>query len=576
MIKKVKWKRIVAVCFVMVLTVVLLSPAGAVTYPDTEDHWGRELVDKWSDAGVIIGTSTFDNTTFTTRTSFNPDAALTRGEFAKILEEIFGWDKMAGNTFVDLKYAADGSTYTSDVAMYSAVLKAVAAGVMQGNSLMIRPFDDITREEACVMLCRAFSIRTKSAVTSFSDDSDISDYARAAVSTIIGAGYMTGYSDGTLRPKGAISRIQILAVLDKMIPDYEILSERLAQGDITRNYTDITVTSVPTFNSGFVETDNDGFITTEAAGSKDLIIRFWYPQNVEAGEPVPVLLYTFGGAWIMGDRSSIDPYLVKYMLEHGVAVASLTYRLETEAIYPYCMYDLQAQIRYLRINADELGINPDNLGITGPSAGGYWAAQMAVTGNEADHQDPGYVTFEGDDRSVSTELNYCGWQYGCCNMLTCFEDVDYRIHDYWENWSYHDSPAGCDPALFGTDDVAGYSAVNEATGEVVKGVSTALLRDIYERNDTDHELWWLVERFVSGSPIFWVDENDPVFFIYHGTNDPLCPVQQAIDMYGALETAGVEGNVFRLCEGMGHGSFTHPVYYLEMLQWMVDQAYTTT
>ena len=435
-------KKVISLALIILLAITIGLPTSAVSFPDTEGHWAEEIVDKWSDAGVISGTSVFDYTTYTYSTSFNPDEALKRGEMAEILEEIFGWDEMAENTFSDLEYAEDGTTYLSDVSMYAAILKAVAADVMNGYNFHIEPFDSITREDACVMLCRAFEIETSTQATGFSDDADISSYAKAAVSAITGAGYMTGYEDGTLEPKGTITRAEILAVLDRMIPDYEVLAERLAQGDITQNYTDITVTTVPTFDSGFVETDDDGSITTEATGSKDLVIRFWYPQDVEENETVPVLLYTFGGAWIMGDRTSINSFLVEYMLEQGVAVASLTYRLETEVIYPYCMYDLQAQIRYLRINAAELGIDPDSFGITGASAGGYWAAQMAVTGNETDHQDPCYVTFEGDDRTVSTELSYCGWQYGCSNMLTCFEDVDYRIHDYWSNWGYHDSPAG--------------------------------------------------------------------------------------------------------------------------------------
>lgn len=556
-----------------VVMVLCLCQGALAAFEDTDGHWAQASIDKWSSAGVIGGVTTTDRATGKSTSTFSPDANLTRGDLAKALNQIFDWDKMAENKFYDLKYAADGKTYLTDMDLYESILKAYAAGVVTGTpDYKVMPFAAVTRQDACVMLCRAFGISADGKSTSFTDNASISTYALGAVAAMSKAGYVAGYADGSFRPQGNITRAEFCALLDKLSASFTVLTDRLAKKDAYAAYKDITVATVPTYKSGWVETDASGKITTASTGTKDLIIRFWYPENVKAGEKVPLLIYTHGGAWLSGDRSRADKYMVNYMLEHGVAVASLTYRLEQEAVYPYSMYDLQAQIRYLRLNADALGIDAKSFGITGSSAGGYWAAQMAVTGNSRDHQDPGYVTFPGDDRSTSTELQYCGWQYGCCNMLTCFEQVDYRIWSYWEDWDYHDRPIGADPSLFGTDDVPGYSFTNEGTGVTYSGVSTALLRQIWRDNDTSSPLWWLVERFESGSPIFSVDKDDPPFFFYHGTADPLCPVQQAVDMYGALIAAGVKGNEFRLCEGMGHGQYMHPQYYLELLQWMVDQA----
>ncbi len=560
-------KRAAGLILAAALAVSLFSAALAAN--DAENHWAGESITRWTEAGVLESDTDTDGSEL-----YRPDDALTRGELAKALNQIFGWTEMAENKFYDLTYAEDGVTYLSDVELYQAVLKANAAGVLLGtDDFNVLPYAEITRQDACVMLCRAFEIEESASAISFTDAVEIADYAEGAVSALCAAGYISGFEDGSFRPNSSITRAEICAIFDKLEADYKVLAARAEKGDIVNNWTDITVTTVDTYDSGWIETDSEGNITTEATGTKDLVIRLWYPDNVEEGAEVPVLLYTFGGAWISGDRTKINSYLVETMLNNGIAVASLTYRWEQEAIFPYSMYDLQAQIRYLRINASELGLDADSFGITGVSAGGYWATQMAVTGNEADLQDPGYVTFDGDDRSVSTELQYCGWQYGCANMLTCFEDVDYRIHSYWDNWSYHDKPTGCDPALFGTDDIEGYSYVNEATGEVFDGVSTSLLREIWRSGDTEHELWWLVERFIDGSPIFHVDADDPSFFFYHGTNDPLCPVQQAFDMYAALIEAGVEGNELRLCEGMGHGAYTHPQYYTELLDWLAEQAW---
>ena len=82
----------------------------------------------------------------------------------------------------------------------------------------------------------------------------------------------------------------------------------------------------------------------------------------------------------------------------------------------------------------------------------------------------------------------------------------------------------------------------------------------------------MIDRFVKGSPIFNIDKDDPSFFFYHGTYDYFCPINQAEDMYGALCSAGVENNVFRVCEGMWHGFYEHPQYYNEMMEWMLERA----
>ncbi|MBP1157615.1 MULTISPECIES: S-layer homology domain-containing protein [unclassified Paenibacillus] len=47
----------------------------------------------------------------------------------------------------------------------------------------------------------------------YSDNSDISEWAKAVVSTATSAGLMNGYEDGTLKPKGNTTRAETVTVM---------------------------------------------------------------------------------------------------------------------------------------------------------------------------------------------------------------------------------------------------------------------------------------------------------------------------------------------------------------------------
>ncbi len=554
--------------FTPLVSLALLLSMSLPAFASSADHWAASVYEKWVEAGVISDTEDFAKI----------DAPVTRSALVQILDEVldWSWDIMAENTFRDLIYLEDGTTYLSDFELYTDVLKAVGAGVIAGTPEHdILPFQPVSRQDACVILRQAFQLPAAEDAELFADDGEIADYAKQAVYAVSSLGYVTGKGGGNFDPQGTITYAELSIILNNLAADYPQVAQRVERDKTDWIYdksTEITVATVDTYagdtsvmipdsltyEGGWVETNSAGEIITPATGTKDLNIRLWVPEGTQPGDDLPVLLYTFGGSWIRGDNTSIDPMMVEYMVENGVAVAALTYRYEHEACFPYPLYDLQAQIRYLKINAHELGLDADNMGVTGNSAGGYWAAELAVTGNEAELQDPGYVTFEGDRLGMLTTIDYCGCMYGCFNMMNCADYVDYRIQDYQAAQNQHSRPISNDPNVMGT---------------AAAGYSTLQIVDAYENGTDDPDLAVMVQRFVDGSPIFWVDADDPSFFFYHGTADALCPINQATEMFGTLCAAGVDNCVFRVCEGMGHGSSKqHLQYYQEMLEWMLERA----
>jgi dipeptidyl aminopeptidase/acylaminoacyl peptidase len=54
------------------------------------------------------------------------------------------------------------------------------------------------------------------------------------------------------------------------------------------------------------------------------------------------------------------------------------------------------------------------------------------------------------------------------------------------------------------------------------------------------------------SPVFFVDANDPPLLLLHGDRDPQMPINQAHELQGAYENAGLPVT-FKVIHGSGHG-----------------------
>lgn len=59
------------------------------------------------------------------------------------------------------------------------------------------------------------------------------------------------------------------------------------------------------------------------------------------------------------------------------------------------------------------------------------------------------------------------------------------------------------------------------------------------------------ETYRRASPVTYISEDDPPFFIYHGGSDLLVPVDHAQDLHSALRAQGIHSELFIL-KGRGH------------------------
>jgi acetyl esterase/lipase len=99
--------------------------------------------------------------------------------------------------------------------------------------------------------------------------------------------------------------------------------------------------------------------------------------------PAPVLIHLHGGGWWRGEKGQQARPLLRHMVRSGWVVLAATYRLSPEATFPDHLHDVERLIAWAKANADELGIDPGFVAVTGGSAGGHLAALAGLGNGEA-------------------------------------------------------------------------------------------------------------------------------------------------------------------------------------------------
>ena len=125
-----------------------------------------------------------------------------------------------------------------------------------------------------------------------------------------------------------------------------------------------------------------------------------------AGQRVPAVLYVHGGGWVGGDKAGfLGDGVATMLFQLGFAVGSVNYRLAPEHHYPAQINDCKLAVRYLRSQADALGIDPDRIGVMGGSAGGHLVLLMGLAGPDDGLEGPGLEAYSS---SVLSVVNYFG------------------------------------------------------------------------------------------------------------------------------------------------------------------------
>ncbi|MEM9252675.1 MAG: alpha/beta hydrolase [Planctomycetota bacterium] len=105
-------------------------------------------------------------------------------------------------------------------------------------------------------------------------------------------------------------------------------------------------------------------------------------------EPTPLAIYIHGGGFTGGSRRSINPGMLNALLDAGISVAALDYRLLQDARLPAAHEDVVRAVQKLRHNADRLNLDPTRFGGFGGSAGAQLVMYLAYHEDFADPDHP--------------------------------------------------------------------------------------------------------------------------------------------------------------------------------------------
>lgn len=95
--------------------------------------------------------------------------------------------------------------------------------------------------------------------------------------------------------------------------------------------------------------------------------------------PLPAIMYIHGGGFVAGDKRHRRGVSCWYAGQ-GAFVFNVNYGLCPRFGYPQPLVHLVRAVNYIAGRASELGIDMNRFIVTGDSAGGYYAAMLAVAG----------------------------------------------------------------------------------------------------------------------------------------------------------------------------------------------------
>lgn len=175
-------------------------------------------------------------------------------------------------------------------------------------------------------------------------------------------------------------------------------------------------------------------------GHPDVVVRVHRPRGADG--PLPCLYSIHGGGYVIGSYTMDDPRFDDWCPRFGCVGVSVEYRLSPETAYPGPLDDCYLGLRWVHQHHQELGVDPDRIGITGVSAGGGLAAALALLA-----RDRGEVPVQ--------------FQLLDCPMLDDRQVTPSSRLDGLQIWTRESNTFGWRSYLgdrYGTDDVPAYAA----------------------------------------------------------------------------------------------------------------------
>ncbi|MFA9424176.1 MAG: S-layer homology domain-containing protein, partial [Sedimentibacter sp.] len=193
-------KKTISLLLVFFMTFTIAIPSNAYGLETEYDELTEKLGQLLDENGLAAGNS---------GGSFNPDGNATRAEFVTMANNLFEFSEISDINFADVN-ANDW--------YYPEVQKAFNAGYTVGvKETMFAPNDDLTREQAAVMISRIMKLESDTAAADvFTDKSQISNWALGLVGAAAKAEIFKGCDDNSFKPQNPITVAEAVIVFDRV------------------------------------------------------------------------------------------------------------------------------------------------------------------------------------------------------------------------------------------------------------------------------------------------------------------------------------------------------------------------
>lgn len=202
------------------------------------------------------------------------------------------------------------------------------------------------------------------------------------------------------------------------------------------------------------------------------------------------IAFMVSGGWKSQKAGEPPAWLMAPLLNRGYTIFAVCHISQPESTVPEIIDDMHRSIRFIRLHANEYGIDPERLGVTGGSAGGHLSLMLATRGSEGDD-----AAVDPIDRE-SSKVQAVAIFYPVTDLLNL-----------------------------------GASTENLGDGGPPKSFVAA-----FAEAGKDLEKWKVVGR--ECSPIYFVNDKLPPTLIYHGDADTLVPLDQSERFCKAADALG--------------------------------------
>ncbi|MEO3761596.1 alpha/beta hydrolase [Mycobacterium sp. B14F4] len=217
-------------------------------------------------------------------------------------------------------------------------------------------------------------------------------------------------------------------------------------------------------------------------------LDIWRRPDLDLNGKAPVLFQIPGGAWTTGNKRGQAYPLMSHLAELGWICVAVNYRHSPRNTWPDHIIDVKRALTWVKAHIAEYGGDPDFIAITGGSAGGHLSSLAALTPNDPRFQ-PG---FEDADTRVQAAVPF----YGVFDFT--------RLED----------------------------AMHPSMPELLERM---VIKQPHATNP---------QSYADASPVNHVSDNAPPFFVLHGRNDSLVPVEQARAFVNRLRDVSAQSVVY--------------------------------